>query len=1034
MRWLRRFRQDASRPAVCPLLAGARSGAALLVNAGVAVAVVAADAPIDYQRQVAPLLAERCLACHGVDDASRQGGLRLDRREDMLRGGDSGHAAVVPGQPDASLLLQRLASTDPAERMPPPEAGDPLAEAQRQVLRAWIAEGARTESHWAFVPPQKPATASPSDERHPIDALVAARLRQRGRALSPPASDAALCRRLHLDLIGLPPSPAEIAEFGRVGYAATVERLLASARFGEKWARHWLDAARYSDTNGYEKDLPRDQWAWRDWVVDAFNADMSYDRFVVEQIAGDLLPDATQEQRVATGFLRNSMINEEGAIVAEQFRMVEMFDRMDCLGKAVLGLTAQCAQCHSHKYDPLTQREYFGMFAFLNNAYEAQSYVHSPEQRQQLAALQAELAALDDEVRRRRPDWQPALEAWQESVRGSLAAWEPLTGLEVDSEGGGCHPTQIADLSVMALGYTASNAYLIAEPRLEGVTGLQLEVLLNGDLPYGGPGRSRVDGSWQALELEASVRRPGADAWEPLKLVRVTADFEEPHAARADGEAAGGPAALLIDGDAKTYWRADRGPGRRNQPAVAVVQFEQPLTFPAGTRLKVLIRSSLGRGDMIGCCRFSLTSDADPKAPPVDHAAVLALRKPPAERTPADAAALFAAWRRSVPELADLNRRIDAVWARTPAAMTSVLHLAERSGVLRRATHLLERGEWDRPQQPVEPHTPAALHPWPADAPRNRLEFARWLASPASPLAARVAVNRVWQAMFGEGLVETAEDFGLRAPVPEHLETLDWLAVDFMEHGWSHKHLIRTIVTSATYRQSSRVTPEQLQSDPRNRWLARGPRFRADAEVVRDTALTAAGLIAHRLGGPPVIPPVPQNVLDYNYVYPDYWKPTEGPDRYRRTLYGFRKRSMPDPAMSSFDAPNGDVACVRRARSNSPLAALVGLNETVFFEAAQALALRVLREGGAADADRADYAFSLCTSRSPTDAERDELLALLASRRRRLAEGWLNPRAIATGDAAKLPELPPHATPQDAAAWTLVARVLLNLDETISKY
>jgi hypothetical protein len=345
----------------------------------------------------------------------------------------------------------------------------------------------------------------------------------------------------------------------------------------------------------------------------------------------------------------------------------------------------------------------------------------------------------------------------------------------------------------------------------------------------------------------------------------------------------------------------------------------------------------------------------------------------------------------------------------------------------------LDRGNWDQPLRAIEPHTPAAFHPFADDLPRNRLGFARWLADARSPLTARVAVNRVWQAVFGTGLVETAEDFGTRAPAPEYRELLDWLAVDFMEHGWSQKRLLRTIVTSAAYRQSSQASAELVSRDPRNVWLARGPRFRTDAEVVRDIALCVSGLITHKLGGPSVIPPVPQNVLDYNYTYPGYWKPAEGSDRYRRALYGFRKRSMPDPVMSNFDAPNGDFACARRVRSNTPLAALTALNEPIFVEAARALALRVLRETGKDDAQRADYAFCLCTSRQPTTAERESILNLLQTRRQRLAEGWLNPRDIATGDPSRLPELPADTTPQDAAAWTLTARVLLNLDETITK-
>ncbi|MCA9182516.1 MAG: DUF1553 domain-containing protein [Planctomycetales bacterium] len=345
----------------------------------------------------------------------------------------------------------------------------------------------------------------------------------------------------------------------------------------------------------------------------------------------------------------------------------------------------------------------------------------------------------------------------------------------------------------------------------------------------------------------------------------------------------------------------------------------------------------------------------------------------------------------------------------------------------------MDRGQWDRPLEPATPQVPASLNQLSQTSKPNRLDLARWLASVESPLTARVAVNRIWQAIFGEGLVQTAEDFGTRAPTPEHRELLDWLAVELMENGWSQKELVRLIVSSETYQQSSHATSTQLELDPQNRYLSRGPRFRADGEVLRDIALSVSGLLHNQLGGPPVIPPVPQNVLDYNYVYPSYWTASSGNDRYRRTIYGFRKRSMPDPVMSNFDAPNGDVSCARRIRSNTPLAALATLNETIFVESARAFALRILRDGGDNDSSRSDYAFKLCTARLPTDAERNELLALLASRRVRLAEGWLNPREITTGEANTLPALPEHATPQDAAAWTLVARVLLNLDETLNK-
>ena len=989
--------------------------------------VAAAGEAVDFPREVLPILTDRCSHCHGVDDATRKGGLRLDDREKALTGGESGDPAIVPGKPDDSELIRRITSKDESEMMPPPSERKPLSEKQIETLRQWIAEGANYTAHWAFTSPQK-ASLPQSGPTHPIDAFVAARLDSMQLKPSAPETPAKLCRRLYLDLIGLPPSPQELAAFEKQGVDATIDALLQSERFGEKWARHWLDAARYSDTNGYEKDLQREQWSWRDWVVRALNRDMPYDQFLVEQFAGDMLPAATQDQVLATGFLRNSMLNEEGAIVPEQFRIVEMFDRMDCLGKSVLGLTIQCGQCHSHKFDPLTQDDYYGMFAFLNNSYEAQSWVYTADQLKQISDIEAAIRAVEERLKTQRPQWQQEMEAWTSGIAKQCAEWKPIEATELGSISGLNHPTQESDKSLLMRGHVSNDVFAIARPALKGVTGLRLEVLNHRDLPHGGPGRSGT-GGWGLLEVEVFVQEPGAKDWKKLKLVNASADFSEPEQKSPDGKNIKGPVSLLIDGKDETSWRADRGIGRRNQPSVAVVQFEAPLDFPAETQLKIAMRMD----DMLGCCRISTTSAPAPAALPVNYAAVLAMQSPAAERTAEQQAALFAAWRTKVPDLKSLNDEIDARWNAYPQAPTSMLHLAERRGDKVRQTHFLNRGNWDQPLQVVAPHTPAALHPLESNGPPDRLAFARWLADRRSPLTARVAVNRIWQAIFGEGFVATPEDFGTRAPVPEYRELLDWLAVDLMEHGWSQKHLIRTILTSATYRQSSAVTPALLERDPRNRWLTRGPRFRADAEVVRDIALTASGLIAHKLGGPGIIPPVPQNVLDYNYTYPSYWKAATAPDRYRRTLYVFRKRSMPDPVLSNFDAPNGDFSCVRRPRSNTALAALTGLNEPIFMEAAQAMALRILREAEADDAHRADYAFRLCTAREPEQAERDEVLSLLQSRRKRLADGWLSIREVATGDAAKLPELPPNVTPQDAAAWTLVARVMLNLDETVTK-
>jgi hypothetical protein len=990
----------------------------------------ATEEAIDFQRQIQPILAEHCAQCHGRDEATRHGGLRLDIREQALEGGDSGEPAIVPGEPDASLILKRVTSEEEWEMMPPPDENHPLSNQQKALLAEWIRQGAPYADHWAFVAPKQVAVPE-AGPAHPVDALVTSRLQSRDLTLSPPADSATLARRLYLDIVGLPPTLEQVEAFERDGLESTLARLLASERYGEKWALYWLDAARYSDTNGYEKDMPRDQWIWRDWVVNALNKDMPYDQFIIEQIAGDLLPDATQDQMVATGFLRNSMLNEEGAIIPEEFRMFEMFDRMDCVGKAVLGLSLQCAQCHSHKFDPISHDEYYGLFAFLNNSYEAQSWVFSDEQKRQAAEVRDSIRQVEKRLRSEVPEWEAKLAAWTDQLREAQIAWKPLDAIELGSVSGLTHPVQLEDRSLLMRGHTSSDIFMVASPELEAVTGLRLEALNHGDMPHRGPGRSNT-GTFAISALEVSIQKPDSDAWEKLELVEATADFSEAEQQHDEGKRSTGPVKFLIDGKGETTWNVDRGIGRRNQPSVAVVQFAEPLTCPEGTKMKVALRMS----SMLGCCRFSITGAPDPRALEVDYVAPLALEYPETlgHDSQAIQQALFTAWYRATPELAAYRDEINAHWDRDAKALTTVLHLAERGPEQHRTTYLLDRGEWSMPRHAVEPHTPEALHSLETDdRDPPRLAFARWLADSRSPLTARVAVNRVWQALFGEGLVETPEDFGTRAPIPEHGELLDWLAVDFMEHGWSQKHLIRRIVTSAAYQQTSLASRELVEQDPKNRWLARGPRFRVDAELVRDMALSLSGLITHEVGGPGVIPPVPQNVLDYNYVYPSYWKAAEGPQRYRRSVYLFRKRSMPNPVMSSFDAPTADFSCVQRERSNTPLAALAGLNEVVFVEAARGLSLRILREGGSSDVERAEYAFRLCTGRDPEPSETTELLAFLALHRERLAEGWLDIREVATGDAAQLPDLPEGTTPQDAAAWTLLARVLLNLDETVSK-
>ena len=1052
------------------------------------------EQPVDFQRQIRPIFAEHCLQCHGPDHGARQADLRLDLRDVAIATRDSGRGVITPGKPGQSELLRRVTSNDPDVMMPPPDQRNALNGDQIALLRRWIKDGAPYSGHWAFTVPQRPMLpdAVPDAVIHNgIDRFVAHRLLRNRQGLAPPAEPGVLCRRIHLDIIGLPPSTDELDEFIeaaekdlRVAVVALLDELLASEHFGEKWARHWLDVARYADSNGYEKDLRREQWAWRDWVIQAINDDMPYDRFIIEQIAGDLLENPTQQQRVANGFLRNSMLNEEGAIIPEQFRMEAMFDRMDCLGKAVLGLSIQCAQCHSHKFDPISQDEYYGMFAFLNDTCEAQSTVYTPEQQLKIAEIQAAIGKVNERVKVGRPVWERELRAWEDEQLAAAPVWDVIDPVETEWPGGVNHPAELLDHSVIVLGHPTNKGEIQvrAEPAIQGVTGLRVEALTSADLPLGGPGFSGL-GMFALTELIVETRTPGTDAWEKLPIGDVSADFSEQEqpvvsisGAKIEEKDKGrvGPVAFLIDGDDTTAWRSGRGTGRRNAPSVAVIRFAEPVTLPEGTQLQIrLIHKQSASGDrrdgtVLGRSRFSLTTSSEPHAPACDHAATLVMQKPARLRTADEQAIVFDAWRRSAAEFNELNAEIDALWKEFPEPATTVMNIVSRPADLHRPTFLLDRGVWDKRKHEVKPHVPAALHPLALaagrltrrdqegvnqqaaptgqdsragqetrptvhDAHPTRLDFARWLVSRQSPLTARVQVNRVWQAIFGAGLVETPEDFGTRAPQPEYLNLLDWLSVEFMDGDWSTKQLIRTIITSATYQQSSRATAELLTLDPRNRLLARGPRFRADAELVRDIALTASGLVNLSVGGPSTFPPVPDTVLSDTFTKPDYWKVPEGPERYRRGLYIFRKRSMPDPVLTSFDAPNADFACARRVRSNTPLASLVTLNEPIFVEAARGMARRVLREGGSTDGQRVDYAFRLCTGRRPGPAERTELLALLQSRRERLTDRNAMINEITTGDADKAPELPDNTTAVNVAAWTITARVLLNLDEILTK-
>ncbi len=990
--------------------------------------MIQADDPVDFRRDVRPILSDNCFLCHGPDEKGRKGEFRLDRKADAFKVMD-GHQAFVPGKPEQSEAIRRLVTKDAEERMPPGKSGKKLTPKQIETIRKWIAQGAVWSDHWAFVPPERPPVPEVKRKewlRTPIDAFLLSRLEREGMTPSPPGARETLLRRLSLDLIGLPPTPQEIDAFladARPGaIERQVDRLLASPHYGERWGRHWLDAARYADSDGFEKDKPREAWFYREWVIGALNRDLPYDRFVIEQIAGDLLPNAAQDQVVATGFLRNSMVNEEGGVDPEQFRMEAMFDRMDAIGRGVLGLTIQCAQCHSHKFDPLTHEEYYRMFAFLNNANESCITVYTPAETMERATLLGKVREIEEGLRHPDPGWRQKMRTWEAGVRDGQPAWTVIRPEVDDISSGGQKYIPSADGSFLAQGYapTKHKVKLTVNTELDAVTGFRLELLNDPNLPRNGPGRS-VKGTAALTEFEIEAA-PADGSAKPVKvkIVSATSDVELPEKPldaiyddKSNKKRSTGPVAFAIDGKDETAWGTDSGPGRRNQPRKAVFVPEKPMGFKGGTTLILYLKQNHGgwnsddnQNHNLGRFRLSVTGTADPVADPLPASVRAAIGVPEERRTPAQEGAIFSYWRTLIPEWKEANEQIETLWRAHPEGSTQ-LALQERDAA--RSTQMLKRGDFLQPAGAVSAGVPSFLNPLPSGAAADRLTFAKWLVDRKSPTTARAIVNRVWQSYFGTGLVATSEDLGSQSQAPSHPELLDWLAVEFMERGWSFKALHRLIALSSAYQQSSRITAEALARDPSNRLLGRGPRFRVDGEVLRDIALAASGLLNPKVGGPSVYPPAPAALFVPPASYgPKVWKEETGDDRYRRALYTFRYRSVPYPALEAFDTPNGDVSCVRRTRSNTPIQALTLMNEPLFVECARALGAKAQAEGGATDAERVTYAFRRCTGRTPSEKEAGVLLDFLARQKDRLKE------------------LP-------GGAWTAVARVLLNLDETITK-
>ncbi|BCS35377.1 hypothetical protein TBR22_A46040 [Luteitalea sp. TBR-22] len=1095
-------------PEPCPVVAGplrvARRPAALLFLAAVlagglacrpaAPRVAGVPDQVDFNFHVRPILSDKCFACHGPDDRARKGGLSLHTREGAFATLADGRRAVVPGSTRKSELVRRILSTDPAVMMPVPDSHLSLTDVEKATLVRWIEQGATWTPHWAFVAPKTPAIPTGADLKspaNPIDAFVRAGLRGTGLAPSPEAPKETLIRRVSIDLTGLPPTVAEVdaflADTSPDAYEKVVDRLLASPAFGERMAADWLDVARYADSHGYQDDGMRQMHPWRDWVIKAFNRNMPVDEFITWQLAGDLLPNATVEQRLATAFNRNHMQSQEGGIVSEEYRTEYVADRVNTFGSAFLGLTLQCARCHDHKYDPVLQQDYFKLFAFFNNVNETGQIPYSgmpsptvtvstPEADAELAALRAAIGPLEQATRVDRLATGPAFEAWLARAEQAAA---PVS-----------LPRAIVHLPLDAMkDYTFAN---LATPQRKGTVGSEEErKKKTARAPEVVPGRV---GSAVRLVGDSQIDLGGRD--EKFGFFERNEPFSFALWLRRDKDKVGGPIVtrsgavmnghrgyeliLRPDGTltaglhhvapdnsleletldpfkvgtwyhvAVTYDGSSRGPGLRLYIDGA----------PARTRLmtdnlaRSIISEPLGDWGGISAIRLGRRGDENLADTSIDEFMVF-----PTQLTAPEVATLATrgadgagvgvglgrraftrdelaehwvlrvakAGERERAQLRALRGKENAIITKLPQVMVMRDLPAERA----RPTFVLARGAYDAPTTRVEADTPAMLPRFDKGLPRNRLGLARWLVSKENPLATRVLVNRYWALLFGTGLVATPEDFGNQGKLPTHPQLLDYLAVSFRESGWNLKALLRRIVTSQTYRQSSAATPQALEIDPANEKLARGPGYRLSAEQIRDNALAASGLLVRTIGGPSVYP----------YQPPGLWEELatrnattyaqgKGDDLHRRSLYTVWKRSTPPPSAISFDASERLLCTVRRQRTSTPLQALVLLNDVQYVEAARVLAERVLLEGGDTPEARITLAWRLLTSRAPRPSEVATVRALHDRERARFAG---NPKAART--LATSGEHPPARTldPVEVATWTVVASTIMNTDEAVNK-
>ncbi len=1041
----------------------------------------APEATVDFNRDIRPILSNHCYACHGPDEGKRKAGLRLDQKEVAYKALQSGMVALVPGKPEESELVRRITATSETERMPLKKFGKPLSKAQIDLLRKWVEQGAEYKDHWAYLPVQRPSLPEVKNKawaRNGIDHLILARLEKEGLKPSPEADRTTLIRRVTFDLTGLPPTPEEVDAFltdaSPNAYEKLVDGLLASPHYGERMAQHWLDLARFADTNGYHIDNHRDMWKWRDWVIDAFNKNMPFDQFTIEQLAGDLLPNATLEQRIASGFNRNCMVNFEGGADPNEYHTKYVIDRVVTTSTVWLSTTLACAECHDHKYDPFTQKEFYQLYAFFNNVPEkgldgqkdnpAPSIkVATLEQEAQLAEVRKKLADLDARIK------AELAQIKVEESSGGWSAWLGPNGWMAwlsDSR-----PLQPQD-------YVWIDDGLPPGAVAQGNEGPNSWKFVSTNRPVLSGAKSHTRTAMGLSQHFFTGANPGLKIGEGDKLFTyVYLDPVNP------------PKTIMLqfnDGawEHRAYWGEDAIPWGTNNTASRLPMGPLP---EAGKWVRLEVEAKvvdLKAGAVLNGWAFTQVDGAvfwdkagihtrTPQATPTTFTSQAewekweksnknsTLPKPiqdllkmePAKRNDnqtkqlrdyfvqhiyAKSRDLFDPLNREIDGLkkaeADLNNAIPA---------TMVMQEMDKP----RDTFVLIRGDFQQKGEKVSPNVPKSLPPLPDGMKADRLALAKWLVAPNHPLTSRVTVNRYWEQVFGNGIVKTGEDFGSQGEWPSHPELLDWLASEFMSpsqpsplggegrvSGWDVKAFMKMLVTSAAYRQSAKVTRELVQRDPENRLLARGPRFRLNAEMIRDNALAASGLLSKRLGGPSVRPYQPPGLWEQvafggGFSAQSYVQ-SKGDDLYRRGLYIYIKRSLPYPSLFTFDAPNREVCTDRRPRTNTPLQALVLLNDPVYVECARNLGQRVLKEGGSDTESRLKYAFKLCTAREPRP---EELKVLLRIYEQQLAKYRENPKA-----AEKLVSIGESPRPKDVdvselAAWTAIGNVLLNLDETVTK-